>query len=170
MLRIQGGREEWCGWWCQKQRDKNAAVTKSEKKMRSLVTLRRADSMNPSCEQKPDWKGSNMQLQMRWALYWEATCSSIFDRKGKLLVDQRLLMISGMICADHSNSSKSTLANHVLMNLTLCTGALQCWNRFGLASGKSYCWSIPGIQDNGMLKVLWQLSRDGSPLCEMYTY
>lgn len=36
------------------------------------------------------------------------------------------------LCAGHSSSATPSLANHVVMDLTLYTGELSCWNRFGL--------------------------------------
>lgn len=38
------------------------------------------------------------------------------------------------ICADYSSSSTLAFANHVFIDLTEFTGALSCWNIFGLSS------------------------------------
>ena len=45
---------------------------------------------------------------------------------------QRCLMgLRSGLCAGQSRSSTPTLTNHFCMELTLCTGALLCWNRKG---------------------------------------
>lgn len=57
------------------------------------------------------------------------------------------------LCAGHSNSSTPTLAKHVFMDPALCTGALSCWNRFGLGhsvqvKGNHNSAAHTGILDN----------------------
>ena len=44
-----------------------------------------------------DLNDSNRTLELRWALSWETTtCSTVFDRKGRLEISQKLLILSGL--------------------------------------------------------------------------